>query len=251
MRTQVLLIAFLICGLCCSSISAQRLAGKASYYNASLHGNQTSIGERYDHQALTCASTEFPVGTILRVTRTDNGRSVDVRVNDCGPINGDRIIDVSGAAATALDMVNDGVVIVQLAVIRRGTGRMPCGSSFTPSTSQVESYDQAQGEPRQLQARGGASPVGTNGTYRADAFQSIDTGYGVQVASFRSYANAERRVGELRTQGFSQILIRVNGDVHQVILGPFETEGAANEYRRNLRSRYQISGFVTSLGAAE
>lgn len=95
------------------------LSGKASYYHASLAGNTTANGEVYDPALLTAASRELPFGTIVRVTRIDNGKSVTVRVNDRGPF-GDkaRILDLSRAAAEELDMLKAGVVRVRAEILQ-------------------------------------------------------------------------------------------------------------------------------------
>jgi rare lipoprotein A len=94
--------------------------GQASYYGDSLAGNRTASGERYDPSALTAAHRELPFGTLVQVVRVDTGRAVVVRINDRGPF-GDRrrVIDLSRAAATELDMLRAGVVDVTLRVVGR------------------------------------------------------------------------------------------------------------------------------------
>ena len=79
-------------------------------YASHFAGRTTASGERYDPDALTMAHRTLPFGTLVRVTNTENGRSVDVRVNDRGPFVAGRIADVSPAAARALGMIADGVV---------------------------------------------------------------------------------------------------------------------------------------------
>ncbi|MBI5489256.1 MAG: septal ring lytic transglycosylase RlpA family protein [Deltaproteobacteria bacterium] len=92
--------------------------GKATFYSDSLAGGPTASGETYDPEALTAAHRTLPFGTRVRVSRLDNGRSVEVRINDRGPFGRrDRIIDLSRAAAEALDMVRAGVVRVRLEVL--------------------------------------------------------------------------------------------------------------------------------------
>lgn len=94
------------------------LEGQASYYADSLSGNTTANGETYDPSALTAAHRSLPFGTRLRVRRVDNGREVEVRVNDRGPFgHARRIIDLSRAAAEALNMLRAGVVDVELQVL--------------------------------------------------------------------------------------------------------------------------------------
>ncbi|GAB4213076.1 MAG: hypothetical protein OHK0013_36580 [Sandaracinaceae bacterium] len=96
------------------------LEGRASFYADSLAGRPTASGEPYDPGARTAASRTLPFGTVLRVIRMDTGASVIVRVNDRGPF-GDRrrVLDLSRAAAEALDMVRRGVVEVQVEILER------------------------------------------------------------------------------------------------------------------------------------
>jgi rare lipoprotein A len=90
--------------------------GVASFYGASLRGNLTANGERFDPGAFTAAHRTLAFGTCLRVENAANGRSVRVRVNDRGPFVKGRILDVSEAAARALDFVQRGVARVRLFV---------------------------------------------------------------------------------------------------------------------------------------
>jgi rare lipoprotein A len=94
-------------------------SGNASWYGAD-QGHYTASGERFDPDALTAATRHLPFGTIVRVTNTLNGRSVEVRINDRGPWSHGRIIDVSSAAADVLDMKRAGIVPVKLEVIKLG-----------------------------------------------------------------------------------------------------------------------------------
>lgn len=95
--------------------------GVASYYHASLHGNRTANGERYNHGALTAAHRSLPFGTLLRVTSTHNGRRVLVRVNDRGPFIRGRQLDLSGAAADRLSMRARGTHRVQFEIVDPGS----------------------------------------------------------------------------------------------------------------------------------
>jgi len=91
--------------------------GTASWYGPGFHGKPTASGEPYDMEALTAAHRRLAFGTRLRVRNLDNGRTVDVRVNDRGPFVGDRIIDLSRAAARAIDMLGSGTATVHLLVV--------------------------------------------------------------------------------------------------------------------------------------
>ena len=95
--------------------------GVASYYHASLHGNRTANGERYNHGALTVAHRSLPFGTLLRVESTHNGRRVLVRVNDRGPFIAGRQLDLSGAAADRLRMRQRGTHRVRFEIVDPAT----------------------------------------------------------------------------------------------------------------------------------
>lgn len=88
--------------------------GDASYYADSLDGNKTASGEPYDKNALTAAHRTLPFGTRVKITYLKTGKTVDVVINDRGPHAKDRIIDLSGAAARQIGMVDDGHGIVSI-----------------------------------------------------------------------------------------------------------------------------------------
>ncbi len=91
--------------------------GMATWYGGRLHGGPTASGERFNQNAMTAAHKTLPMGTMVRVTNLKNERQVTVRINDRGPYGRGRIIDLSRAAARALDMISDGVVPVLLEVV--------------------------------------------------------------------------------------------------------------------------------------
>lgn len=95
----------------------QTFYGKASYYADKFHGRQTENGETFDQNKLTAAHKTLPFGTIVLVENLTNGKKVTVRINDRGPFVSGRIIDLSKKAAEEIDMVNDGVVDVKIAII--------------------------------------------------------------------------------------------------------------------------------------
>ena len=89
----------------------------ASWYGKPYHGRQTANGERYDMHQMTAAHKTLPFGTVVRVTNLENGKKVEVRINDRGPFKKGRIIDMSYASAKKLDMVGPGVVKVKVVVV--------------------------------------------------------------------------------------------------------------------------------------
>jgi rare lipoprotein A len=91
--------------------------GVASWYGGEFHGRSTSSGEVYDMYQLTCAHNTLPLGTIVMVTNLENGRSLELKVNDRGPFVKERIIDVSYAAAQMLGMWEKGTTPVKVEVL--------------------------------------------------------------------------------------------------------------------------------------
>ncbi|WP_276498543.1 septal ring lytic transglycosylase RlpA family protein [Pontibacter litorisediminis] len=91
--------------------------GEASWYGSRYHGRKTSSGERYNKNAMTAAHKTLPFGTKVKVTNLDNNEFVIVRINDRGPFVGDRIIDVSEAAARKLDFHSEGIGNVKIEVL--------------------------------------------------------------------------------------------------------------------------------------
>jgi len=108
---------FLGCSHTPSSTAWQEV-GTASWYGKKFHGRPTASGEIYDMFGLSAAHKTLPLGTRVRVTNLDNGRSVDVPINDRGPFVGRRIIDMSYGAARKLDMVQEGLAKVHVQVIQ-------------------------------------------------------------------------------------------------------------------------------------
>lgn len=102
--------------------------GVASWYGEPFEGRSTASGEIYNMNAMTAAHRTLPFGTEVRVHDLDNGKSVDVRINDRGPFVGGRIIDLSHAAAEAMDMVGPGTAHVQLEILNPNTVYGPTAS---------------------------------------------------------------------------------------------------------------------------
>ncbi|MEJ2408023.1 MAG: septal ring lytic transglycosylase RlpA family protein [Novosphingobium sp.] len=91
--------------------------GMASYYGRRFAGNRTASGAVFDPAALTAAHRTLPFGTQVQVTNEATGDSVVVTINDRGPFHGNRVIDLSEAAAEEIGLVRKGHGMVQLAVL--------------------------------------------------------------------------------------------------------------------------------------
>jgi rare lipoprotein A len=90
--------------------------GIASWYGPHFQGRRTADGARYDMRKLTAAHRTLPLGSKVRVTNLDNGRSVEVTINDRGPVPKSRVIDLSKKAAQDIGIVKHGVAMVRLDV---------------------------------------------------------------------------------------------------------------------------------------
>jgi peptidoglycan lytic transglycosylase len=100
--------------------------GFASIISDTLNGRTTASGESYDKTTLVAAHATYAMGTVVRVTNEQNGRSVEVKIVDRGPVRAGRrrpIIDLSHAAAERLDFVTRGTARVRTEVVEWGTGR--------------------------------------------------------------------------------------------------------------------------------
>ena len=91
--------------------------GIASWYGPGFHGKRTANGEIYNMHAMTAGHRILPLGSIVRVTNKNNGRSLIVRINDRGPFADDRVIDLSRAAADKLDIVTKGIAPVRIVAL--------------------------------------------------------------------------------------------------------------------------------------
>lgn len=91
--------------------------GVASWYGPEFHGKKTASGEIYDMYAMTAAHKTLPISSYARVTNLENQRSVIVRINDRGPFHGNRVMDLSYAAAKKLDLHEAGAGAVEIKAI--------------------------------------------------------------------------------------------------------------------------------------
>jgi rare lipoprotein A len=94
--------------------SKKVIRGQASWYGPGFHGKKTASGEIFDQGRLTAAHKTLPLGTKAKVTNLENGNSVEVEINDRGPYVGNRVIDLSRAAANALGFVESGLTLVRI-----------------------------------------------------------------------------------------------------------------------------------------
>jgi rare lipoprotein A len=186
--------------------------GIASWYGRDFHGLATSSGETYDMHAMTAAHTTLPLPTWVEVTNLANGKRVVVKVNDRGPFVDDRLIDLSYAAATALDMVRAGTTRVEVRAVA------PPLDAFRGSTV-------AAAAP--LSSPGHAAPPTTERMF-------------LQIGAFADAENAQRLVARLRASGFANsTVVSEPSDrrpLHRVWLGPVRDSVEFDALDARLRS---------------
>jgi len=116
-----------------------RQTGRASWYGRFFHGRRTANGERYNMHALTAAHRTLPLGSYVRVTNPANSRSVIVRINDRGPYARGRVIDLSMAAASALDMRHSGTAKVKIEGLTQQEARAELNETLASNSGSDDS----------------------------------------------------------------------------------------------------------------
>jgi rare lipoprotein A len=172
--------------------------GIASWYGRDFHGLRTSSGEIYDMYAMTAAHTTLPLPTWVEVTNLTNGKRVTVKVNDRGPFVDNRLIDLSYAAARALDIIGPGTAPVEVRAVAPPPDAFRSGATVaaTPARELAPSLQAAAPVERMF----------------------------LQVGAFAQPENAERLAARLRASGFANSsVVRKPSDsrrLHRVWLGP-------------------------------
>jgi rare lipoprotein A len=133
--------------------------GIASWYGHPYHGRQAADGEIYDMEKLTAAHRTLPFNTWVRVENLSNGKAVDVRIIDRGPFVGNRIIDLSHAAAQQIDMIGPGTARVRLVVIEPPPTTVDEAALFAVQVGIFKTRENAEKLETQLKARYGVTRI--------------------------------------------------------------------------------------------
>lgn len=200
--------------------------GVASWYGEKFHGHKTSNGEVFDMYLASAAHKSLPIPSFLRVTNLDNNRSIVVRVNDRGPFHGDRLIDLSYAAALKLDYADRGTARVQLdAIVVDGRYQ---DRTINDSAASIDR------EPLNSVAQTALAP------------QTF-----LQVGAFADLGRAEELSKQLRQLTSKPVVIRtINGSnnslMHRVRVGPVLDAGEIQQITQsvvaaNLGSPYTVT----------
>ena len=167
--------------------------GIASWYGPGFQGKKTASGERFNTHKLTAAHPTLQLPSLVKVTNLENGKTVVVRVNDRGPFAKNRIIDLSMAAAEALDFKHQGTARVRIELLNNdGSGQTKIASK--PPTIQP-----------------------TTAPIKTATVEPIINGYFIQMGAFRVESNAKTLAGKLGTNAG----ISASEEFYKVYIGPF------------------------------
>jgi len=174
--------------------------GIASWYGGrdGFEGKPTASGEIYDSSLLTAAHRELPLGTIVDVINLDNGRTVQVRINDRGPFVFGRVIDLSRAAADRIGLVSPGVGPVRLSVVRPGVLQEIVSPSGRWAVQVGSFADRLRAERHAEKIRG------TGRSVFLEPFRGLSR---VKVGPFESRSEAERELESLEEDAFEGIIV--------------------------------------------
>ena len=226
-------------------------SGRASIYTDGFNGQPTANGEIFDETAMTAAHPSLPLPSLVQVVNKDNGREVVVRVNDRGPFDGKRILEVSPRAGSVLGMTKGSTANVQV----RYLGPAPVqrtDQGYAANEVEDESLPPVTAEAPPLQTTPvslptyAPEPVAPVQTVAAAAPVS-GTGFYIQAGAFAEINNAQELTYALgRGMNVKIEEARVNGgDFFRVLIGPYATMDAAESQRAQLSNAGIAEGFLT------
>ncbi len=178
--------------------------GEASWYGPGFHGRTTANGETYDQDRLTAAHRTLPFNTVVRVINLDNGKAVNVRINDRGPYARGRIIDLSKEAARRIDMVDSGIAPVRLVLV---STEQPIRTRGPGSIRQEEFTIQLAAYHRRSDAEAYSAQIPRSRV----ATGEVDgrTVYRVYYGRYRSAADARQDLERFKRDGYEGYIRQV------------------------------------------
>ncbi|MEJ2086731.1 MAG: septal ring lytic transglycosylase RlpA family protein [Acidobacteriota bacterium] len=171
--------------------------GIASWYGPGFHGRRTANGEVYDMDTLTAAHKTLPFDSVVEVRNRDNGKRVQVRINDRGPFAHGRIIDLSRRAAEKIDMLGPGTARVEIRVVS-GPPAMGTGQ-FWVQAGAFQDRDKARDLYRELRS-----------DYSKVRLESQDGWHRVRLGPYTKKKKAEKTRRDLRYDGISAVVLEAS-----------------------------------------
>jgi rare lipoprotein A len=204
--------------------------GIASWYGKRYHGKKTSVGEFYDMYSMTGAHTTLPIPCYVRVTNTENGKSVIVRINDRGPFKKDRVIDLSFAAAYKLRLSDKGSGPVEVELIdpRQFSALKKMPDAIT------EKFKEKEVVSVQTKSVGILEP--------SDAIF-------IQAGAFKNEKNADlllKQLTDMKLENSPPSKKQFSEDLFHVVIGPFNSKDEATRISDLIKSKIKISIFILS-----
>jgi rare lipoprotein A len=243
--------------------------GYASWYGAELAGRPTANGETFDPAWVSAAHRTLPMPSYVEVTRLDTGQTILVRINDRGPGDSRRLIDLSAGAAAQLGITEMGSVPVRvrrtnpvdaerialrsgravperlltpdslLAILRERAARLPNPGGRSAAATPAPRPAPAARPPVARPPRAPSVPTVERDAVDQPAAQAdAGTGFVVQLGAFSSRPRADALAQRLSAT------VVTAGTVHRVRLGPFATEAEANAALAQARRRGHPGGVV-------
>ena len=204
--------------------------GIASWYGPGFHGKLTANGEVYDQNGLTAAHKTLPMPSMVRVTNLENGRSIEIRVNDRGPYAAGRVIDVTRRAAQLLGFIDNGTARVRVQI-------MPEESQQLAALASRQGGDQVPPPPKAAPAgevtSGGLAPIA-----------------GSKVAPAQPQPGSQPATVVVPQQGTGQVSVAVpqpDGKVTQVAVKPTSIYIQAGAFLRQANAN-QLGGQLKKYG---
>ena len=204
--------------------------GVASWYGKRYHGKKTSIGEVYDMYSMTGAHTTLPIPCYVRVTNTENNKSVIVRINDRGPFKKDRVIDLSFAAAYKLSLSDKGSGPVEVELID------PRQFSALKKTPDVLNEKIQEKDVATAQVKLAEETISTEPLY-------------IQAGAFKNEKNADlllKQLLDMKIENTPPFKKQFSEDLFHVVIGPFNSKDEANNIADLIKSKIKISIFVVT-----
>ncbi|MDW5376644.1 septal ring lytic transglycosylase RlpA family protein [Halomonas sp. HP20-15] len=242
--------------------SGYEAEGKASWYGKKFQGYDTASGEPYDMYKMSAAHRSLPLPTYARVSNLDNGHTVIVKVNDRGPFHGNRLIDLSYAAAARLGILRNGTGHVRVEAIdpvawqaehrQDGAGKALASSETPPGNKPMERSGRAEPKAPDATARAVgevAKAMPANAASQPTAEQTLGSASPLtylQVAALSSASSAERLKARLQQQLARPVRIASDDRLYRVQVGPVTGRPALEALRSELREAGYAQAFSVS-----
>ena len=227
--------------------------GRAGVYMDGFEGQPTANGEIFDETAMTAAHPSLPLPSLVQVINEDNSREVVVRVNDRGPFDGKRVLELSPRAASVLGVAKGSSAAVRI----RYLGPAPVQQNpETYASTQIEDESlppvTIAPEPASAAAEPQPSPTQVSTPVRGARMSVVSAAPAgnifIQAGAFSDIANAQRLTFDIGNRLPVKIEeARVNGgDFFRVLVGPFPNRDVAERERRDLSRDGIVDGFLTT-----